>query len=781
MFIKRNNVIFFIMFVFIMFFGNVDNVKAACTRNDPTLSWVTGPVVSGYEGEELIYTLKITNNNSGGCTASENTFKTIITKPVPNANFNITLTPANAIIGEGANQNITLKLQSTTTGLTTGDYTFSVRVEDISDGTKSATKNDGTYRITELYCAPKNPGLTLGPPTTKTGGAGSALPYTFSVKNNDRTGCTARDFSIELTGLPSCSPNPDWWHDFCGSDVAAPGMCLSPTTTPPKPLYQTGNINAQATKNEDFTITSCTAAALGTYNFTITVKSGTSTSTSGGSYVINALGAEICGNGTNDDGDAYVADCDDPDCLGSAACCGNGTKEGIETCDGNADCGFLEQCVGCSSCVSTVSDGACPINFDDCDCNSLTGVGGCEANLLTNKDNCGVCGNVCPWGCENGACLAPTGGLVPCGRIADNPDTIWNEAESCNLCHVIPLAKNLIDYLLSIVGLIALLSITIGGLLSATSWGGSGGLTAAKMAISKSVTGFVFVLAAWVIVNILMTVFGFIDPMGDGSWKMIDCNISTIPADTSFCGDGIVQETGNGDGVVEKCEQKESKVSFKNRRVASHPECVDSDASCPIGCWAAIDNDCVGVSQEEAWVKSVYSCGATTCKVGCTTDVTPPATFADIGKGCYSPIVKPPKTPSACQKGKYICDATTNEVICADVFSDADYKIAGFSCQPQYDYCCQGSFALFGTLSYDIVRGSGSFYCDDVCKKLGKICIGVGMSGVVCSYTVHNMGGVCSLPGNTASATCQRTFSGGSGFCWDGDSMGYGDTKCYCK
>lgn len=146
-----------------------------------------------------------------------------------------------------------------------------------------------------------------------------------------------------------------------------------------------------------------------------------------------------------------------------------------------------------------------------------------------------------------GACTANVsfkGGLVPCGRYEDNLGTIWNEEESCNLCHVIPLANNIIDYLVGLVGVITVLFIAIGGLMSVTSLGGSSGLTTVKMAISKSVLGFVFVLVAWVIVNLFMTVFGFIDPMGDGSWRKFNCNLNTVP---SFCGDGIV----NG---LEKCE-----------------------------------------------------------------------------------------------------------------------------------------------------------------------------------------------------------------------------------
>ncbi len=137
-----------------------------------------------------------------------------------------------------------------------------------------------------------------------------------------------------------------------------------------------------------------------------------------------------------------------------------------------------------------------------------------------------------------------TEGLVPCGRIVDNLDTSWNESESCKICHVVPLTKNIIDYLVGIVGLISVLFIIIAGIISSTSMGSANTLNLAKMAVSKSLYGFIFVLIAWVIVNIGMVIFGFNDPLGDGSWEKVSCDLNTVP---TFCGDGIV----NG---LEKCE-----------------------------------------------------------------------------------------------------------------------------------------------------------------------------------------------------------------------------------
>ncbi|RME29100.1 MAG: hypothetical protein D6806_01840, partial [Deltaproteobacteria bacterium] len=54
------------------------------------------------------------------------------------------------------------------------------------------------------------------------------------------------------------------------------------------------------------------------------------------------------------------------------------------------------ECVG-GECVMTCLDGWADCNYYDGD--------GCETNLQVDSENCGTCGNICPWGdCVNGQC-----------------------------------------------------------------------------------------------------------------------------------------------------------------------------------------------------------------------------------------------------------------------------------------------------------------------------------------------------------------------------------------
>ena len=69
----------------------------------------------------------------------------------------------------------------------------------------------------------------------------------------------------------------------------------------------------------------------------------------------------------------------------------------------------------------------CTADFDNCD--TLVGTG-CEADLLTDEDNCGQCGWVCDWDhtCEAGSCV-PTCTLSP--GFCDDDDAC-NGLETCN-------------------------------------------------------------------------------------------------------------------------------------------------------------------------------------------------------------------------------------------------------------------------------------------------------------------------------------------------------------
>ena len=115
-----------------------------------------------------------------------------------------------------------------------------------------------------------------------------------------------------------------------------------------------------------------------------------------------------------------------------------------------------------------------------------------------------------------------TGGLVPCGREWNDSLTSWDDREPCSLCYLIPLTDNIIKFLIKIVSVLAILFIIIGGILYTSAGSNSNSITMAKSAITKSVFGFTIVLIAWVMINVIMILFGFSDPLGDGSWKIFN-------------------------------------------------------------------------------------------------------------------------------------------------------------------------------------------------------------------------------------------------------------------
>lgn len=328
-------------------------------------------------------------------------------------------------------------------------------------------------------CTPVDPTVVINP-ASNSGAEKSALGYTLTVTNNDVVPCVNRTFSLTIT-LP-----------------AAP--CLEDSWTETLPL-NTPAIAPGGSANVPFTVTSCRGPYVSgnSFTFSITAWQGANSDNDSATYDITSSSSEICDNGVNDDGDADV-DCADADCLGHSFCCGNNIIQGAEVCDGITGCAADQICkANCSGCLNLAPDPA-------------------------DTEPCEIRGKV--------------GGLVPCGRVLNDPATPWNETAPCNLCHVVPLIYNIIQYLLGIVGIIAILSIVLGMLMSITAIGGAGGLATIKMVISKTIYGFVAVMVAWLIVNLAMVLFGFDDPLGDGSWRKINCNL-----DASFCGDGIVNGT----------------------------------------------------------------------------------------------------------------------------------------------------------------------------------------------------------------------------------------------
>jgi len=661
--------------------------------------------------------------------------------------------------------------------------------------------------------------ITPVPPATGSAAAGDEIEYTVTVTNNDDGVCgmcvasSPRDFNLTVSSI-----DPDLHYTVL--------FASNPLT-----------VNAGGINSTTFSISSNVTAGLGAYNFTVQAEDG-EIGTGNGTFTINSVG-EICDNGIPEaDGDALV-DCLDPDCLGHSNCCGNGTLEvGIEACDSNADCPGAQICnMHCSACIDFVPSKKCEDGFDDCDCDGI-----CETNVLTDMNNCGMCGTVCGSVCINGSCAFVAGGLVPCGRMSDDLDTVWNEREDCKICHIVILADSITGYLLEIIGIITVLSLVIGGMLYVTSSGNSNLVTTAKTAFRKSLYGFVIVFIAWIITNTAMVLFGFDDPLGDGSWHKFDCDVSTVPSVVYICGDGIVTSP-NDNGILEVCDPKELLATFVARKTATAVGCADGDGTCPDGCFSdegVTDNDCPFAVV--AWVREIYSCNHTTCDFGCVAD----PLVDEIGGGCYLDLNgNGLKETDECQKGRYTCNFATNTVFCENTYNDLDYKLAGERCEDIYDYCCvrfnnpatlfdatvfDGARIIYPGSTYscsadscdgfvdsgagdpnyiqlsDFIGGTVEYFpgntgypcyeynCDQVCKNHGgDICIGVGLGdlNVHSCYNVRcDSGASCSdhlenMTPNDCSATFKYLCTNS---CWD-DNIGtvndhvfpVGSTACICK
>jgi len=142
---------------------------------------------------------------------------------------------------------------------------------------------------------------------------------------------------------------------------------------------------------------------------------------------------------------------------GTAGCtsgnCGITCNTGYGNCDGNiangCETNVLTSVANCGSCgtvcspganVSTVacSGGACGIascNPGYADCDHLF-ANGCEANILTNANNCGGCGINCQTGqvCTNGSCVnVCSSPLVMCASVCVNEQTDTNNCGGCGV------------------------------------------------------------------------------------------------------------------------------------------------------------------------------------------------------------------------------------------------------------------------------------------------------------------------------------------------------------
>ncbi len=107
------------------------------------------------------------------------------------------------------------------------------------------------------------------------------------------------------------------------------------------------------------------------------------------------------------------------------------------------------------------------------------------------------------------------GGLIPCGRNTDDPSTDWNECKACNLCSMLLMGQLLIELLMKLAVIAAALAIVLAGFAYVFAAGKQETIGKAKDMVKYAIIGFIVVFIAWIVVNSVLAVMGYIDPLGD--------------------------------------------------------------------------------------------------------------------------------------------------------------------------------------------------------------------------------------------------------------------------
>lgn len=111
-------------------------------------------------------------------------------------------------------------------------------------------------------------------------------------------------------------------------------------------------------------------------------------------------------------------------------------------------------------------------------------------------------------------------GLIPCGKNLNDPATDWNECQECGLCAFVLMIQLILEYLLKIMGVIAVLALVVSGVYHILAAGNAGKLERAKKMAERVVLGFAMALMAWIVVDFVLSALGFIDPVA-GDWYVI--------------------------------------------------------------------------------------------------------------------------------------------------------------------------------------------------------------------------------------------------------------------
>ena len=166
---------------------------------------------------------------------------------------------------------------------------------------------------------------------------------------------------------------------------------------------------------------------------------------------------------------------------------------------------------------------------------SLVSLFAVNGNIALGAPSCGpgdgcdlTCPGPAPYGgdpdCDPATCsISGSGGLIPCGKSCDDPDTTkWVETDPCTLCRLILMGQLIIEFLVKMAAIFAIFAIVGGGLLYVLAAGNQGAIEKAKTMIKYALLGFVVVFIAWAVVDSILVMMGYIDPIS-GEWYIMNC------------------------------------------------------------------------------------------------------------------------------------------------------------------------------------------------------------------------------------------------------------------
>jgi len=230
---------------------------------------------------------------------------------------------------------------------------------------------------------------------------------------------------------------------------------------------------------------------------------------------------------TDNDGDGYYqegGDCGAEDCDDNDPCVNPGMAEGMR-------CGGCPPFPGPGLCVA-------PRYYSD------TNI--CSVHCDDNRDN------DCDGFADRSDPDCPKeGGLVPCGRIIDDPTTLLRESDPCTLCHIFVLVARVVQFLTKDVAFpLLVLMILIGGFFLLTAAGSISRIEQGKNIIKIAVIAIVLLLAFWVIINTVIffmtggEVGGIATIITGQPWNEIACPV---------CGDNECESGENFVNCPEDC------------------------------------------------------------------------------------------------------------------------------------------------------------------------------------------------------------------------------------